>query len=165
MGALSMVGRPIVRKYAGPVATDAIDLANVASVEVTSEQALYPVDHLFDGLAGQGGSCWVASAAGMQAVTLHFHEPIDVGTVVVESEERWDTRVQHIDVTAMQGSGPETQPVHEGKSCSFDYAPYRASFHRATWAVAARGVTQLRIRVTPTPLSLRATLTSVIVRG
>src|SRR5688572_19168808 len=54
---LSALGaRSIARKHGGPVPTDTLDVAGLASVEVTSEEELYPVDHLFDGRNGAGGS-------------------------------------------------------------------------------------------------------------
>jgi hypothetical protein len=165
LDSLSGLGRPVVRRHAWPVPTDVVDVAGVASVEVTSEQELYPIDHLFDGLIGPGGSCWVASSAGPQLVTLRFHAPRHIGDVVVESEERWESRTQRIDVAAYRAPpAPGTAPAVEGASQLFEYAPYRESFHRATWTIAAEGITELHVRVTPVPADRRASLTAIILR-
>jgi hypothetical protein len=157
-----LVARSIARKHGGPVPTDTLDVAALASVEVTSEQELYPVDHLFDGRNGPGGSCWVASSAGAQIIVLRFSRPIALlGTVVVESEERSDRMVQGLELS---GWSEHTQRPFEHPPRKLEYSPYGASFHRASWDVAERDVSHLRLRVTPESKRGRATLTAVILR-
>lgn len=159
-------GRPVLRRHAWPVPTDVVDVAEVASVEVTSEQELYPIDHVFDGGVGPGGSCWVARSAGTQLVILRFHSPRYVGDVVIESEERQESRTQRIDVAAYRAPpAPGVVAAVQGASRLFEYAPYRESFHRATWTIAAEGITELHIRVAPVPADRRASLTAIILRG
>jgi hypothetical protein len=157
-----LVARSIARKHGGLVPTDTLDIAALASVEVTSEEELYPVDHLFDGRDGPGGSCWVASSAGPQVIVLRFTRPIELlGTVVIESEERSDTRKQTIELS---GWSEHRQRPFEYGARTLEYKPYGSSFHRASWDVAERDVTHLRLRVTPERSRERATLTAVILR-
>jgi hypothetical protein len=157
-----LVARAIARKHEGPVPTDVIDVSAIASVQVTSEQELYPVDHLFDGRNGPGGSCWMAETHGAQAIILRFRSPLSLlGTVIVESEERSDTRSQTIELT---GWSELTQRPFDGVARTLDYSPYGSSFHRVTWEVAERDVTHLRIRVSPAKRSDRATLTAITLR-
>src|SRR4051812_20746449 len=47
-----------------------IDIASMATVQVTSEDPEHPVDHAFDDRRGPGGSRWVAGEPGEQAVSL-----------------------------------------------------------------------------------------------
>ena len=159
---MSLVARSIARKHGGLVPTDIIDVAALASVEVTSEEELYPVDHLFDGRNGSGGSCWVASSSGSQIIVLRFLRPLEVvATVVVESEERSEARSQTIELS---GFSEQTQRSFEYAPRTLEYSPYGSSFHRVSWDVGERDITHLRLRVTPERNRGRATLTAVILR-
>jgi hypothetical protein len=155
--------RRIVRKHDGPVPTDVLDVATIAAVGVTSEQELYPIDHLFDGRDGAGGSCWIASALGPQSIVIRFHRPlIALGAVVVESEERGDTCVQQVHIA---GWCAESVRSFEAPAHELEYAPYGKSFHRSEWRFREHGVSHLCVRVTPVPHRRYATLTAVFLRG
>ncbi len=154
------LGRTIVRKYGGPVPTDTLDIAERASVEVTSEHELYPIDHVFDGRGGPGGSCWVAGTPGAQTVVLRFQVPTDIETLTIESEERV-TCAQQIDV---EGWSDARQRPFEAPPRLLHYAPYGLSFHRETWEIAEQGVTHVSLRVLPAPLFRFATLTTILFR-
>ncbi len=151
--------RPIVRGAGGPP-KGSLDLAWLASVEISSEQTAFPIDNVFDSKRGPGGSCWVAASAGEQLVVIRFRAPQDVGRVEIECEERADTRTQQIalELECNEGVtrfGPAPQTLA--------FAPYGPSFHRASWKLVARAVEAIRIRITPVPATRRATLTSVTV--
>lgn len=155
-------GRPIIRKYDGPVPLDTMDIAALASIEVTSEEELYPVDHIFDGRNGPGGSCWMASTDGPQVIVLRFHRPIAVLTrVAVESEERGGKGTQRIELS---GWSEDTQRPFETPPRELEYTPYGPSFHRATWDIMERNVSHIRLRITPGPQRRRASLTAIILR-
>lgn len=163
MGTLSTVNRPraIVRGHARAVATDILDVAALADVEVSSEQDLYPIDHVFDGQSGAGGSCWIASAPGIQTVMLHFRRAPNVATVTLESEELGDTRQQRLEL-AVWSDGDDSHFQAAGRTVRF--SPYGPSFHRTSWDVHTRGVSRLRVQVMPEPDKRFATLTSIILR-
>lgn len=155
--------RLIVRRYAWPSTTDTVDLASHATVEVDSEQELFPIDHLFDGQNGAGGSCWVAGRSGAQAIVLRLHTPMRASRLTIESEERV-TASQRIDVS-IWGEGSDEPYVAQARE--LQYSPYGNSFHRETWNLADLGgtnVTRLRVRVTPSPESRFATLTAISLR-
>jgi hypothetical protein len=156
-------GRTIARKHGGLVPTDIVDVATLASVEVSSEEELYPVDHLFDGRNGPGGSCWMAAAAGAQVIVLRFHRPLArLDTVVVESEERSDTRTQKIELS---GWSELTQRPFEHEARELKYSPYGTSFHRATWELLESDVPHLRLRVVPDGSRDRVSLTAIVLRS
>lgn len=156
-------GRAIVRKHRGVVPTDIVDVAAQARVDVTSEQELFPVDHLFDGRDGPGGSCWVASATGPQDIMLRFERPLAVlDTVTVESEER---SVQHSQIIELGGWSEHSQGPFDVASRPLEYAPYGPSFHRTVWNVGARIVTHIRLRVIPGRPATYASLTSIVLRS
>src|SRR5262245_4768821 len=52
-----------------------LSIADVATVQVTSEQTDHPIDHAFDPSGGPGGSRWIAGGPGEQSVTLVFDRP------------------------------------------------------------------------------------------
>lgn len=155
------LARAIVRTHAGSVPTDTLDVASLASVEVSSEQELYPIDNVFDGRVGQGGSCWVAASYGAQTVNLRFHAPTDIESVTIESEELGITCTQQIDVA---GWSAHREAGFESPARVLHYSPYGPSFHREVWELAERGVTHLWLRVTPAPLLRLASLTAIILR-
>lgn len=157
----SPAGRTIVRTHDGPAPTDIVDVATVATVEVTSENELFPIDHLFDGRSGPGGSCWVAGKPGTQTLVLRFHAPVDIATVTVESEERGITCTQQLDVA---GWSEHRQAPFEAPPRVLHYSPYGPSFHRETWEIGQRGVSHLWMRITPAPLTRLATLTALVLR-
>lgn len=156
-------GRAIVRKHRGPVPTDILDLSQLARVEVTSEQELYPIDLLFDGRDGPGGSCWVASSMGPQDIVLRFERPLGVlDTISVESEER---SVQHTQTLELGGWSEHTQGEFGGAARPLEYAPYGPSFHRTVWNLGERIVTYIRLRVIPGRPAAYASLTSIVLRS
>ena len=52
-----------------------ISIPDVATVQVTSEDAEHPIDNAFDHNRGPGGSRWIAGGPGEQTVILLFDSP------------------------------------------------------------------------------------------
>lgn len=153
--------RAIVRGHSRAVATDVIDIVELADVGVSSEQALYPIDHVFDGQSGAGGSCWVASRPGVQTIILTFRRALNVASLTLESEELAQTREQRLEI-AIWSDGNDSHFQAEPRTVRF--SPYGQSFHRTTWDVATRDVSRIRVQVTPQPATMFATLTTLSLR-
>lgn len=153
--------RVIVQRHLGEVPTDTLDIAAGAWVEVTSEQELFPVDRLFDGRSGPGGSCWVAAAPGLQTIRLRFRSPTDLASLIVESEERAISSSQRIAIT---GRSEHHGGAFELAPRVLHYSPYEAGFHRETWLLAERAVTEVSLHVEPAPARRLASLTAIIFR-
>jgi hypothetical protein len=49
-----------------------MDIAATATVQVTSEDAAHPIEHVFDHRRGPGGSRWIAAEPGEQTLILAF---------------------------------------------------------------------------------------------
>ena len=47
-----------------------LDIVNVATVQLTSENSAHPIENVFDCQQGKGASYWAAAAAGPQTITL-----------------------------------------------------------------------------------------------
>ena len=125
---------------------DRIDVASLATVLVTSEDAGHPVDNAFDGLTGAGSSRWVAGEPGEQSVILAFDTPQAIRRVALEVEERNIARTQELDL-AVSCDGGKT--YRELLRQEYTFSPPGTTFEREDWAVSAEGVTHLRLRIKP----------------
>ena len=82
-----------------------IPVAEVATVQVTSEQASHPVDNVFDNRRGPGGSRWVADQPGEQTLVLVFDSPQTIRQVSLEVEELSVSRTQELSVSVSSDRG------------------------------------------------------------
>jgi hypothetical protein len=142
---------------------DLKDIAALATVLVTSESPDYPVDHLFDGEDGPGGTRWMAAADGEQTLIVAFDAPQSIREVSLETEELHTSRTQVLTLSLSRDGG---RAYRELLRQEFTFSPSGTTFERENWSVPAEGVTHLRITVQPDKgLSpCRATLTSLTIR-
>ncbi len=68
-----------------------LNLEDLARVEVTSEDADFPVESAFEGGTGSG---WRAAGAGRQIIRLIFNEPTPIHRIHLEFSETEVTRLQ-----------------------------------------------------------------------
>jgi hypothetical protein len=157
-----MLRKQIVPKRVGEPAVleGEIPIADVATVQVTSEQADHPIDHAFDQRGGPGGSRWIADAPGEQGVTLVFDRPQTIRQVGVEVEELELSRTQELSVSVSSDGG---RTYRELVRQEFNFSPPGTTFERERWTVRADAVTHLRVDIKPDKGGRigRATLTSL----
>jgi hypothetical protein len=141
---------------------DSIPIADVAVVEVTSEQPHHPIDHAFDSSRGPGGTRWIAGTLGTQWVTLVFDHPQPIQQIGIEVEETAESRTQELSVAASSDGG---RTYRELIRQEFHFSPPGTTFERERWWVSAGTVTHLRLEIKPDKGGHigRATLTSVTV--
>jgi hypothetical protein len=147
----------------GPVSLEGeIPIADLATVQVTSEQTEHPIDNAFDRSRGPGGSRWVASAPGEQSVTLLFDRPQSIRRISVEVEELAVSRTQELSVSVSSDGG---RTYRELVRQEFNFSPPGTSFEHELWSVSADAVTHLRLEIKPDKGGRigRATLTSFAV--
>ena len=78
-----------------------LNLASVATIDYSSEDPAYPVEHLLDEHTGPGGSCWAAAQADTtEQLVLVFDRPQSVTRLVYEVEETERERTQEVHVEA-----------------------------------------------------------------
>lgn len=139
------------------------DVAAIATVLVTSEAPEHPVDHVFDGRRGPGGSRWVAAEPGEQRLILAFDTPQTLRTISVEVEEPSLSRTQehHLSVSCDGG-----RTYQELRRQEYTFSPPGTTFEREAWAVALEGVTHLQLVIAPDKggRPCRATLTSLVLQ-
>src|SRR5512145_1913367 len=157
-----MLRKQIVPKRAGEPASleGEIRIADVATIQVTSEQGDHPIDHAFDQRRGPGGTRWIADAPGEQSVTLVFDRPQPIHQVGVEVEELEVSRTQELAVSVSSDGG---RTYRELVRQEFTFSPPGTTFEREDWSVVADAVTHLRLEIKPDKGGRigRATLTAL----
>ncbi len=135
----------------------------LATVLVTSEAPEHPVDCLFDGRDGPGGTRWVASVDGEQALILAFDTPQTIREVGLETEESQVSRNQVLTLSLSQDGG---QTYREILRQEFNFSPPGTTFERERWTVPAARVSHLRVTIRPDKGGNlgRASLTSLTIR-
>ena len=158
-----MLRKQIISKRSEePIALEGeMPIADVATVQVTSEAADHPIDHVFDRSRGPGGSRWVADTPGEQSVILVFDSPRTIRQIGLEVEELTVSRTQELAVSVSADGG---RTYRELVRQEFNFSP-GTSFERERWSVSADAVTHLRLEIKPDKGGRigRATLTSLAV--
>jgi hypothetical protein len=144
-------------------ASERLDVAALATVLVTSESREHPVDHLFDGRDGPGGTRWIAREDGEQTIIVAFDAPQRLHEVALETEETHAARTQVLTLALSRDGGESYQEILRQE---FNFSPPGTTFERERWRVPADGVTHVRVTVQPDKgnAPARATLTSLAIR-
>jgi hypothetical protein len=139
---------------------EALPVADIATVLVTSETPDHPIDNVFDGRRGPGGTRWVAEKPGEQTVILAFDVPQRIRKVTMEIEEKAVSRTQEVALAVSNDGG---QKYRELVRQEFNFSPPDTTFEREEWTIAADLVTHLRLWIKPDKGSkpCTATLTSL----
>lgn len=139
-----------------------LPIAELATVQVTSEDPAHPIDHAFDARRGPGGSRWIAGEPGEQAVILAFDRPQLIRRIGVEVEEPEVGRTQELTVGVSSDGG---RTYRELVRQEFTFSPPGTTFERELWAADVERVTHLRVAIRPDKGGRvgRATLTALIV--
>jgi len=137
-----------------------INVAAVATVLVTSETADHPIDNVFDGRRGPGGSRWIAEKPGEQTLILAFDVPQMIRKITLEVEEQVVSRTQELALSLSQDGGQTYRQVVRQE---FNFSPPGTAFEREQWTVSAEMVTHLRLWIKPDKGNqvYKATLTSL----
>jgi hypothetical protein len=137
-----------------------ISIADVATVQVTSEAADHPIDNAFDHDRGPGGSRWVADEPGEQTVILLFDRPQMIRKIGLEIEELAVSRTQELSLSVSLDGG---RTYRELVRQEFNFSPPGTSFESEIWSASAEAVTHLRLDIKPEKGGGvgRATLTSL----
>ena len=144
--------------------TGEIDIASVATVQVTSESPEHPIDHVFDEHRGPGGTRWIAGEPGEQTVILAFDTPQDD-----QPDLSWKSRSRKSLArrnSSLSFSCDGGRTYRELLRQEYNFSPAGTTFEREDWAVSAQGVTHLRLVIKPDKggKPCRATLTSLVLR-
>ena len=125
---------------------DEISIPDVATVQVTSEDAEHPIDNAFDHNRGPGGSRWIAVGPGEQTVILLFDRPQTIRKIGVEIEELAVNRTQELALSVSSDGG---RTYRELVRQEFNFSPPGTTFERELWSTSATAVTHLRLEIQP----------------
>jgi hypothetical protein len=141
-----------------------LNVANIATVLVTSEAAGHPIEHAFDAERGRGARRWMAEGEGEQTLILAFDTPQTLRQVTLEVEETEVDRTQELQLAVSADGG---QTYRELLRQEFNFSPPQTAFEREEWRVDAQGVTHLRLWIKPDKSGRprRASLTSLALRA
>ena len=132
-----------------------LDLAQLADVEVTSEDPAHPIESAL--LPGRG-SRWCAAEPGQQTIRLIFTSPQRIQRIALEFEEPQTERTQQFVLSWSSDGG---QSYRELVRQQWNFSPQGATQETEDYQVDLSNVTTLELKLTPdiSGGQARATLT------
>jgi hypothetical protein len=119
-----------------------LDLAQIATVEVSSEDAGFPVESAFTG----EGPGWRAGTSGEQQIRLIFDEPISVRRIQLRFEEPEATRTQEL---ILRWSGADGGSGADIVRQQWNFSPHGSITEVEDYTVDLRNLSELEIVIRP----------------
>jgi hypothetical protein len=139
-----MMRKSVIAGTAGAAAStedDWMDLEQVARVEISSEDANFPIEHAL-GKASTTG--WRAAETGPQVIRLHFDAAQAIRRIQVHFVDGAAERSQEFAIYA--GSGAELKEVVRQQ---WSFSPGGSTEEKEYYTVNLSGVTVLELRIDP----------------
>ena len=131
-----------------------------ATIAYSSEEPAHPVDNMFDGRDGPGGTYWESARENAsETLLIEFDRPQNISRLIFEVEERRSERTQEVrlEVSCDAGVSFRALLVQE-----FVFSPRGATFQREDVRRNVEGVSHMRLVIVPNKSgSGRAKLTSL----
>lgn len=125
------------------VGGDWLDLEEIASVEVTSEDPQYPVESALVEGAGPG---WRAGESGRQIIRLLFSEPQRIRRIHLEFVETEVSRTQEFTLRWASSSGGSANEIVRQQ---WNFSPTGSMREAEDFQVALESVSLLELTITP----------------
>jgi hypothetical protein len=137
-----------------------LDVKTGATVAYSSEHPAHPVDSMFDGRDGRGGTFWASERTDtVETLLLEFDHPQRISRLIFEVEERAVERTQEVRIEVSSDGGASFRQLLVQE---FVFSPRGATFQREDLRLSAAQVTHLRLTIVPHKNgSGRATITSL----
>jgi hypothetical protein len=119
-----------------------LNLSEIATVEVSSEQDGFPIERVF---ADTGGPGWRASQAGKQVIRILFDEPIAVRRIRLRFEEPQDKRTQEFTLRWCPAAGGSREIVRQ----QWNFSPAGSTTEIEDYAVSLEAVSTLELAIEP----------------
>lgn len=149
---MNPANRPSIRKRllasstASASGSGEIDIVALGAVEYSAEDPHHPIDNLFDGHGGPGGSYWSAGRENVtETIVLRFDTPQTLSKLVYEVEELHLERTQEVRIE-YSGDGSYYWQVLVQQ---FTFSPRGATFQHEDQRLPGREVTHVRLTVVP----------------
>ena len=126
-----------------PAGQSWLDLPNLAQVELTSEDAAYPIE---TALTPGDGPGWRAAQAGEQTIRLAFDEPQKVKRIQLLFREEQHSRAQEF---VLRWSPDRGQSYRDVVRQQYNFSPPGMTREFEEYTVDLDGVTTLELRIVP----------------
>jgi hypothetical protein len=124
-----------------PTAGEWFDLDKIAQVEISSEDAAFPIENALGTTVTTG---WRAAATGPQVIRLRFDEPQSIRRIQLHFVDKAAERSQEFALVA--GSGSEMREVVRQQ---WSFSPGGSTEEIEDFTVDLNGVTTLELRIDP----------------
>jgi hypothetical protein len=126
-----------------PAEAQWLDLEQLAAVELTSEDAYYPVENA---LVPGGQREWRAQHAGTQGIRIIFDEPQRLRRIRLLFSESQAERTQEF---VLSWSSDNARSFHPVVRQQWNFSPEGSTVEAEDYRVDLAGVTALDLRITP----------------
>jgi len=131
-----------------------LDLEQIATVEMTSEDPSFPIECAFD---SKGGPGWRASQGGEQQIRIIFDEPVSLHRIHLRFLETESERTQEFTLRWLPAAGgPATEIVRQ----QWNFSPAGSTTEIENYAVNLDAVAVLELAIRP-DLSRRAAVATL----
>ena len=117
------------------------DLERIARVEITSEDAAFPIEHALGKAESTG---WRAASTGPQVIRLHFDEPQAFRRVKLHFVDTTAERAQEFALYA--GTGTELREIVRQQ---WNFSPQGTTEELEDYTVDLNGITTMELRIDP----------------
>jgi hypothetical protein len=124
-----------------PSAREWLDLQELASAEISSEDAQHPFENALQG--GKGG--WRAAGPGPQVIRLNFDHPQSIRRIRLEFREAGRERWQEFALFATLGADQKREVVRQ----QWSFSPGGSAVEVEDYSVDLPGVVSLELKIDP----------------
>ncbi len=137
----SIVSQPTA-PASSPSSGQWLDLAQIASVEISSEDAQHPFENALQG--GSGGG-WRAADPGAQVIRLNFDQPQSIRRIRLEFREDRVQRSQEFAVFATSATSKRREVVRQ----QWTFSPGGSAIEVEDYSVDLAAVSTLELEIDP----------------
>lgn len=119
-----------------------LDLTQIAKVEITSEDDLFPIEHALDHAISTG---WRASSPGPQTIRLRFDQPQELHRIQIHIIDRASERTQELTLAVELAGGGRQEVLRQ----QFNFSPGGSSEEFEDLNVELAHVTLLELVIDP----------------
>jgi hypothetical protein len=120
-----------------------LDLQQIATVEVTSEDASFPIESAF---APKDGAGWRASRPGEQQIRLIFDEPVSLHRIELRFDEADSERTQEFTLRWYAASGGSAKDIVRQQ---WNFSPAGSTTEIEHYGVDLNAVSVLELTILP----------------
>ena len=131
-----------------------LNLEQIATVELTSEDPSFPVESVFASAVGLG---WRASQKGVQQIRIIFDEPVSLHRIQLRFCETECERTQEFTIRWSAADGPTKEIVRQ----QWNFSPAGSTTEIEDYIVELEAVSALELTIEP-DLSLREALATLL---